>query len=89
MEYTTEEHQNTIEIKSKEEDDEIFFAEFEEEPISLKPYYFFCMMYCFNAIFVLPVFISIMVFKLFRDTLLRLRHCEVYLVSHYSYYKAI
>jgi hypothetical protein len=79
MDHTTEENQNTIEIKPVG-DKEILLAEFEEPEISLKPYYFFCMMYCFNAIFILPFFIGLMVFKLIRDTLIRLRHCEILMV---------
>ena len=56
---------------------EFLFADMDEGPPSLKPYFFFCMMYCFNAIFILPFFIFLMVFKLFSGLYDNLRRCAL------------
>ena len=40
---------------------DLIFPDIESTPISFKPYMYFCMMYCFNAIFILPYFVVLMI----------------------------
>jgi hypothetical protein len=54
---------------------DILFENLDETSISLKPYLYFCMLYCFNAIFILPYFITQMFVKLVKDLCQKLREC--------------
>jgi hypothetical protein len=56
---------------------DLVFPELENTPISLKPYMYFCMMYCFNAIFILPYFVALMIVTMPKAIIEHLKVCEM------------